>query len=421
MSFVNEKGGFHKKIAILQNDSNESLTVLRHAFLKKVENYSLQIEDFYLNKMPIIHDNEDEIDIEIEQFTDFNGGWEIDARFRQFKPRQCYSVIEYIRQLQDFFHRFGNYVLTLGYRTQTLPGDPLYLPAFPDSIVNRLYGVPRPIVPPFSNIIQQQNVNFLKSYYWFDETVAGDYKQRGYAETVDIEGNPDEYEYKDAHLISASLNADKKIQINFTKAFAYNFYLKLSDSFVRRTGFPKHLFQIIDGIDGTTVYTNIDLFLPDGVTFIAPVMLRHLANSQKAVFNSTNTIDSLDERVSIDVISVFPISAKIESLDETEQHEYLLGRFPLRETITFENTESVGIDGSLNKSEIQESFVSGMRNLTSHNPFFESNHFLNGDIRQIKIQLYTRYWNRLTKKFKRVKTDCADAVWVLNLLFSKKM
>ena len=70
MSFVNEKGGFHKKIQILQNDSNESVTTLRHAFLKKVENYSLQIEDFYLNKMPVIHQNDDEFDIEIQQFDE---------------------------------------------------------------------------------------------------------------------------------------------------------------------------------------------------------------------------------------------------------------------------------------------------------------------------------------------------------------
>ena len=101
MSFVNEKGGFHKKIQILQNDSNESVTTLRHAFLKKVENYSLQIEDFYINKIPVIHEEED-IDVEIRQFDDYNGAWDnVDPHFRQFKAKKCYSVIEYIRQSRD--------------------------------------------------------------------------------------------------------------------------------------------------------------------------------------------------------------------------------------------------------------------------------------------------------------------------------
>ena len=237
MSYVNEKGGFHKKVTILQNDSNESTTVLRHAFLKKVENYSLQIEDFYLNKMPKININEDdaEFDIEILQFDGYDGDWEIDATFRQFKARNVYSVIEYIRQLQEFFHRFSNLVLTLGYRTLAIGGDPTtggdtkYMPAFPGSIVNRIYGVPRPIVEPIlengSATIRQQNVNFAKSYLWYD-AVNDDHMFRGFGtpEVVDLT-NVGEIPYKGGHIITASLNTAKKIEIRFSSGFAYNFYL----------------------------------------------------------------------------------------------------------------------------------------------------------------------------------------------------
>ena len=413
MSFVNEKGGFSKKLAILQNDSSESTTVLRHAFLKKAENYSLQIQDFFLNKMPEIHEYEADADIEIFQYEAYNGNWDgVDERFRKFTARKCYSVIEYIRQLQEFFHRFSNLILTLGYRTRVGGGDTKYMPGFPASLVTRIYGADPGVTLP---IYRQQNVNFTKSYAWNDFN-NGVYIQRGFGEVIHYD-EPTEYDYRGGHIVSASLNTNKKIVIQFTKAFAFNFYLKLSDSFVRRTAFDQYLFKAwIPAI----IPENTQLFLPDGVTFSFDLNNRVIPPASFQ-FGSINTIDSLDERVSIDIVSVFPTSSKIESLDETESHEILLGRFPLKESISFRNTEKSDVSGSVNQSEISEIFVSGMRNLTSHNPYFESNHFLNGDIRQIIIQLYTRYWNRETKKFRRVQTDCQDACWILNLLFSKKL
>ena len=68
MSLVNEKGWFHKKLSITQNDSSESTTMLRHAFLKKLENFSLQVQDFYINRLPEIHERDNDIDVEIFYF-----------------------------------------------------------------------------------------------------------------------------------------------------------------------------------------------------------------------------------------------------------------------------------------------------------------------------------------------------------------
>ena len=67
MAYVNQKGGFHKKLSVIQNGTHESLTVLKNSFLKKTENFALQITDFYINKVPEIT-RDTEPFIKIKQF-----------------------------------------------------------------------------------------------------------------------------------------------------------------------------------------------------------------------------------------------------------------------------------------------------------------------------------------------------------------
>ena len=70
MTFVNDKGGFHKKLTVTQNSYSESLTVLKNAFLKKTENYSLQVTDFFTNKSPELF-LDDEPVLEIRQYENY--------------------------------------------------------------------------------------------------------------------------------------------------------------------------------------------------------------------------------------------------------------------------------------------------------------------------------------------------------------
>ena len=46
MSIVNRKGGFFKKLKICRNGDHESRCVLKQGFLKKTENYSMQLTNF---------------------------------------------------------------------------------------------------------------------------------------------------------------------------------------------------------------------------------------------------------------------------------------------------------------------------------------------------------------------------------------
>lgn len=141
MTIINAKGGFNKRLIVTQNSFSESVTVLKNAFLKKTENYSLGVSKFLINKSPSIFLDEGVI-LEIKQFEDTLGDFppntwpaHILPKHRQFTPKNCYSVQEFVRQLQVFFHQFGNVVLSRGYNTggANLPGFPAPWLVYPET------------------------------------------------------------------------------------------------------------------------------------------------------------------------------------------------------------------------------------------------------------------------------------------------
>ena len=65
--FVNQRGAFQKKLTISRNGHSESTCVLKDEFLKKAQNYSLNITSFFINKLPTIFRDETEMLFEISR------------------------------------------------------------------------------------------------------------------------------------------------------------------------------------------------------------------------------------------------------------------------------------------------------------------------------------------------------------------
>ena len=105
MSIANARGGFHRTLRVQQNSSNEALCSLQKPFLKKSENWAIQVTDFFINVTP-------ELNRELQEqlrIVAYEG--DLPAGFKEkdyiFIPQKCYTVCEYAIQLQEFFRKFG--------------------------------------------------------------------------------------------------------------------------------------------------------------------------------------------------------------------------------------------------------------------------------------------------------------------------
>ena len=102
MSIANQKGGFNVTLRVTQNSSSESLCVLQKPLLKKAENWSLQVTDLFVNSTPPLNRQMGE-QFRIRAFD--AGG--LSAGYRPddyiFTPKRCYTIMQYVFQLQEFF------------------------------------------------------------------------------------------------------------------------------------------------------------------------------------------------------------------------------------------------------------------------------------------------------------------------------
>ena len=360
MSIVNQRGVFHKKLFVSRNGHNKSRCVLKHKFLKKTENYALQITDFYINKTPTIFSDEDEVLFEILQHEGLDGdvGDWLPHFFEsnlEFKAQNCYSVPELIRQMTTFLHRFGFLVQSKGYRTTgaNLPNFPAELQTLP-----------------------RAHANFLKQNIQLDveELPSFVYRDFGYGDFANS-----------ASIAKIDITKDNIIRVHYSPEFAANFYIRFSEKMRKRLGFAT----------------------------------RSLVSAQKMIWNAENTIAHLDERISIDIVGTLHASSKISVLNSNEEREYIIGRFPLAQADEFKTKSYYSDNETTGVTTISSTYPLGMQNLTRFNPSFESNHLLNGNISEINLELRTRYFEE--GKFISYDMESEDAFWSLVMLFSKKV
>ena len=390
MSIANAKGGFNTTLRVQQNSSNEALCSLQKPFLKKSENWAVQVTDFFINVTP-------ELNRELtEQFRIVSYEGPIPGLKKTdyiFIPQKCYTVCEYAVQLQEFFRKFG----FLFWR----------------------YGVINPV-----GIEPEEEKAFIDAANI--PTTGVNFTKRNIMINPDTGALDDEGWVEMPGICSCSLDSDLRLNITLSPTFLANFFIHCEPHFVKRLGFPTYMFQIYD--DTNAPGAVIDIKAPDSMLQVGPapegtyVFVDAVANRtappDDLTYRSDFTIRELDDRVSLDLVSTFPASRKINVFEGIEEHEYLLARFDLSSYKQFENVYKQDDERMLGTTEITENFQAGLENLTRGNPDFESNHLLSGSINQVHLLLFTRYLEH--NKVVRVPTDVTDGFWHTRMLFSKK-
>ena len=112
MSYANQKGGYQKSLEVTRENSNRSTTMLSTDFLKKGENYILNVTDFITNTSPPMNLFEGFF-LRIKPLGDLNDSL-IAAQLAQnappeveFEPTVYRSWLELARQIEEFFKKLS--------------------------------------------------------------------------------------------------------------------------------------------------------------------------------------------------------------------------------------------------------------------------------------------------------------------------
>ena len=377
MSIANLRGGFNVLLNVTQNGSNESLCILQKPLLKKAENWSLQITDLHVNKTPPLNRELHE-QLRIEPFGDaFNEGYR-ESDF-VFTPKTgCYTVMEYVLQLQKFFDKFSFLFFKYG--------------------VENALGV---TLEEEKEFVAEENIATTPVHYTRSNIVGG--VEEGFLGKRKI--------------CVVSLSSDMRLNITLYPTFLSNFYIVCQPHFATRLGFPEAMF-----------YITTDPGNEEAVAFPPDVLFEELdaltidqrqVPLQEWTVTSNNSVRELDDRIALELTSTFPVSRKTSVLDGVQQETYVLARFDLSEYKLFETTTSQTNDGMSRETEITETYEAGLENLTRGNPDFESNHLLSGSLQQVHLVLRVQY--RTRGVLETVPYDCNDGFWTTRMLFSKKV
>ena len=378
MTTVANKGGLVKTLSITRNSDNTSGTMLKTPFLKKSENYSVQVASFCTNRTPIIHRDTGPV-LRIRSYQGANNllpdfystsDWE-------FHPKQCYSISEFVLQMQDFLHRFGYTFFWLGIENE----------------------IGKTQEEEKEELAKEDRNN---AFYF----TAKDYRIVGGA----VENVGYERWRNHSRIVTCKVTGDGLLQFELTPLFSANFYIEVGEAFQRQVGLAPHLFLIQQG-DGSRVKQNLDTTAAIVGTRVVPT------SSQR--FTSRFGVENLDERLSLDLQVTFPNSNKILVVDGVEKHEYILARFPYNNLKRFTTKLVETQSGVQDIVILDEHFGAGLVDLTRGNANYESNFLLNGDIQQISVSLFTRYYEHGV--IETIPTEMSDGLWYMRLIFAKKL
>ena len=427
MSIANHKGGFSHTLRVTQNNKNESLCMLDKPFLKKAQNWSLQVTDFFINKVQALNlELDEQLRIIPYRAAGFGAGWKESDYV--FTPKNCYTVLEYTIQLQEFFRKFSYLFMQFGVAVDVVNGVNTSVAVFAtDDEKNGMITENFNATP--VHYVRRNNVPSLDG----NGNVVPIYDAAG-QNVIGVE-EADEGYLGLRQICTCFVDNQLKLSIRLEPTFLANFFIQCSEPFRRRLGFMEFLYRLVDIPNGGFISPGMDppkplfdeasniqangflQFHQDVLNSINPANIQALDGFGE--FPSDFTIRELDDRLSLDVICTFPASRKIFVLDGNEDHEYLLARFDLSSYKEFEGVSTQNDEKMLESTKVTESFQAGMHNLTLHNPDYESNLLLPGSIHQVHLMLYTRYLQ--DNKIVSVKTDLTDGFWHIRMLFSKKI
>ena len=372
MSVANIRGGFTKTLEISRDNSNRSQTMLRDDFLKKTENYTLNVTNFITSTAPVLN-TIDEIMFRV--LARGNTGETVfqaiareppflTASNRMFTPKPYRTWMELARQLDVFF--------------RTLSLD--FFEAYPDVAVGPIFS----------------------TFYVRDDGKMG-------------------------LRLSKEFCGGDTASIIAVPAYK-GLYIAVGEETQIKLGLPPYLFQVAGAgnlILNHTTHPN-DLLADNGAGI--NVFSNHQAAFTGNQFDNTNmfeflngiSLSNMDERLSLDVYSTFPTKSKISAYDGSEEHEFLLFRFPFIDQHNFTN------EVSFNEENLFEENIMVTQNLDVGLTDYCANEFetvhqllLPGTIRAVNLKLMVRYLRHTTVVEKEI--NFSNGFWYLRLLFVKKV
>ena len=389
MTTSNLKGGFVKSLTIARDGSSESITNLKNAFLKKTNNYVCQMTNFITNITPPLN-KLDEIMFQIkakgEQHevpgeTNFPDDWQVE--WTRFRPKKHYSAMGLALQLEEFFHKFGFLVRKPG-------SDRIFVP----------FQI-KPLVPFIKTNLVLQEPDSDDSDA--DSDAPPQYLDKGWGALNGSE-----------RIIKFNILPDGRFALVFTPEFSSNFYIKVGAQTQIYTGLPEFLFVTQFGPDSFTAEDGVEeLIEPATGLFRYPPEV-----TTQYKYQSLFSFNTFDRRLSLDVVATFPLSNTISVVDGVPEHEYLLARFPLSDYKRFETDLKYTDNGISDETVISEDINVGLEDLTRGNPNITTVYLLPGNLQQVNLQLWTRYYN--DGVVSRKETDMTNGFWSTKLLFSKK-
>ena len=362
---ANFKNGVLKTLEITRDNTNESVTMLRQDYLKKSENYTMNVEKFIMNTTPPLNEI-DEIMFTVQPMGHPD---DLPARldnFVEFKPTPYYSWLELSRQINEWAR-----LLQEAFDTGNvdLVNHNKFLGFELDSSGN----------PQFA--FKQYFLSGLRAH---DANVTGYYIEVG-QETQNVLG-----------------------------LARYLFFVTDNN-------------RVFSHVDGEQYL--IDPAGPNGLNALVAnhVWDVEVADDDMDpgdVVQFPRQINMFDQRHSLLVYSTLPTKSKISTLDGVEDHHFLLFQIPYVDSHSFESVTSLTRGDAATGYSITRNIT-----LTEQLDVGATDYCLNqsetihqlllpGAIRAVNLFVRCRYIANGT--FSDVDIDFKNAFWYLKMLFCKK-
>ena len=358
----NAKGSVEQRVNLVKRGPGEIQHVMLNSVLiKKAENYSLMTDRFVTNVLTELMQNPRTL-MKIKPRRDrddeeegYQTAWFEDEKFldriHEFKSR-VFSVAGLCEALAVFTRDF-NFAVFIQGADYTFAGDEI---------------LRNPILTG-------------GGYHPFD---LGNY--------IDPDGVVD--------YVTLGFSPDGCMQLTMRHEFLTNFYIEFDPVFARLIGFPQFIYG--DNVGGVITMSN-QVTTPD-LLYSAPDFAGNVqqyyvndsnmpaaANGNPRTIESTKSIFSCDDRLSLDIEISLPLSQSIDVFNGKEQHTFLLNRFMITDYINIAGRTQQKGGVILTKSLINDQMGSGFTDLVKNQPTSHVAKLLNGKIQEMDLRMVLRY------------------------------
>ena len=200
--------------------------------------------------------------------------------------------------------------------------------------------------------------------------------------------------------VTLGFSPDGRMQLTMRHEFLTNFYIEFDPVFARLIGFPQFIYG--DYVGGVITMSN-QVTTPDllySAQDFAGNVLQHFvndsampaaANGNPRTIESTKSIYSCDDRLSLDIEISLPLSQSIDVFNGKEQHTFLLNRFMITDYINIAGRTQQKGGVILTKSLINDQMGSGFTDLVKNQPTSHVAKLLNGKIQEMDARMVLRY------------------------------